>query len=221
MQLESPARTTAPASFVVANDATALDRILRPEANVCVWRRTLPSRLAAALERLARTVVHDVAKRVSPNVASTSALFAGLPIEESLLDAWTADVALLVGGFGKIVGTKGVRASLASVATNKCRKFHTDYKTVRLVCTYAGPGTEWVDDRDADRTAMGHEEACIDAANARIVRSGSRIRRAGAGDVVLLKGELFEGNRGRGAVHRSPPIEASGERRLVLTLDTV
>jgi hypothetical protein len=66
---------------------------------------------------------------------------------------------------------------------------------------------------------MGHEEACVDAANTRIVRRGSGIRCSGPGDVVLLKGELFDGNRGRGAVHRSPPIEATGERRIVLTLD--
>lgn len=121
--------------------------------------------------------------------------------------------------FCELLGAETLRASLASVDTNKCRKFHCDYKTLRLVCTYAGPGAEWVDDAEADRGAMGHAEACFDTANARIVRRGSSVRRAAAGDVVILKGELFDGNAGRGAVHRSPPIEATGERRIVLTLD--
>jgi hypothetical protein len=34
----------------------------------------------------------------------------------------------------------------------------------------------------------------------------------------LLKGERWQGNEGRGLVHRSPPLVA-GERRLLLTLD--
>tara|TARA_R110000782_G_scaffold50302_3_gene109162 strand:- start:127 stop:561 length:435 start_codon:yes stop_codon:yes gene_type:complete len=39
-----------------------------------------------------------------------------------------------------------------------------------------------------------------------------------AGQVALLKGERWQGNEGRGLVHRSPPLVA-GERRLLLTLD--
>jgi len=59
----------------------------------------------------------------------------------------------------------------------------------------------------------------LDAANRAIVPDAQAIRRASAGHVVLLKGELYPGNAGNGAVHRSPPIAEAGERRLVLTLD--
>lgn len=202
-----------PRSVAYASRGEDLRRILRPEVNVCVWRRELPASLARRLDAIARAMEHEVAHHVTPGAVGP--LFEGLP----RLDAWEEDVAVLVRIFCGLVGKSSARASLATVATNKCRKFHTDYKTVRLVCTYAGPGTEWVSNASADRSALGHHDACIDTANARIVRRGSSIRRANAGDVVLLKGELFEGNRGRGAVHRSPPIEATGERRLVLTLD--
>ena len=212
-------RATTPPSFAVVRRDAGLARILDSDLNVCVWRRALPPRLEKWIEPLARTLVHDVSHRVSSSPASTAPLFAGLPDREGMIHAWAADVAALVGLLSGLLGAKSLRASLATVDTNKCRKFHSDHKTLRLVCTYAGPGTEWVDERDADRSAMGHDDACIDTANARIVRHGSRIRRAGPGDVVLLKGELFAGNRGRGAVHRSPPIEATGERRIVLTLD--
>ncbi|WP_280109885.1 DUF1826 domain-containing protein [Azospirillum sp. B506] len=40
-----------------------------------------------------------------------------------------------------------------------------------------------------------------------------------AGDVALLKGEGWPGNRGRGLVHRSPPAAPSGAPRLLLCLD--
>lgn len=205
-------------TFAIVRRDAGLARILRPELNVCVWRRTLPRRLGPWLNLLGRTLVHAVTARISPDLASTQRLFTGLP-ERAEMHAWAADVATLASLFCKLLGTKSLRASVATVDTNKCRKFHTDYKSLRLVCTYAGPGTEWVDDRHADRSAMRHEDACIDTANTRIVRRGSSIERAKPGDVVLLKGELFAGNAGRAAVHRSPPIESTGDRRIVLTFD--
>jgi Protein of unknown function (DUF1826) len=205
-------------SFAIVKRDTGLARILRPDLNVCVWRRSLPPRLEKWLHSLRPTLAQNVTLRMSSTPVFALPLFAGLPDCQET-HAWAADVAALARLFCGLLGTESLRASLTTVDTNKCRKFHTDYKTLRLVCTYAGPGTEWVDDRHADRSAMGHDEACIDTANTRIVRRGSSIRRAGAGDVVLLKGELFAGNAGRGAVHRSPPIEATGERRIVLTLD--
>lgn len=194
-------------------------RILRPELNVCVWRRELAPTLEAWLHRLARDLVHDVVINASFDHGSILSLFSGLPEGEESR-ASTADVTRLAALFSRLTGSASFQASLATVETNKCRKFHTDYKRLRLVCTYAGPGTEWVDDRDVDRDALGHEESCFDTANARIVPHGRNIQRARPGDVVLLKGELFPGNAGRGAVHRSPPIEGTGERRIVLTLDT-
>lgn len=199
-------------------DETA--RILRPDLNVCVWRRGLAPTLDAWLHRLVRDLVHDVVINASFDHGSILSLFSGLPVGEESR-AWTADVTRLAALFSRLTGSASFQASLATVQTNKCRKFHTDYKALRLVCTYAGPGTEWVDDRDVDRDALGHEESCFDTANARIVPHARNIERARPGDVVLLKGELFPGNAGRGAVHRSPPIESTGERRIVLTLDTL
>lgn len=210
-------------SVAVVKRSEGLARVLKPEINVCVWRRTLPPRFERWLAALARTLVHDVSRHVSAAPASTRPLFAGLPDDTAedaaMIRAWADDVAGVAGRLAALLGQPTVRATLATVVTNKCRKFHSDYKTLRLVCTYAGPGTEWVDDRHVNREAMGHEETCIDAANLHIVPRGSSVRRGGPGDVVILKGELFPGNRGRGAVHRSPPIEATGERRIVLTLD--
>ena len=51
-----------------------------------------------------------------------------------------------------------------------------------------------------------------------IFSSPRQIRQLTVGDVVLLKGESWHGNEGRGAVHRSPPMP-SGAARLMLSLD--
>jgi hypothetical protein len=52
-----------------------------------------------------------------------------------------------------------------------------------------------------------------------MITDAERVRCANTGDVLVLKGELWPNNRGRGAIHRSPPIEGTGSRRLVLIID--
>jgi hypothetical protein len=128
-------------------------------------------------------------------------------------------VATLVGRFFALSRAETVRAELAVVAHDKCRKFHADYVGLRLLCTYAGPGTEWVEEAAVDRAALDHAEVCVDTCNARVVR-GALVHRCAPFDVLVLKGHHWPGNDGFGAVHRSPPVEAAGARRLVLTLTT-
>jgi hypothetical protein len=206
-------------SSTIVRQEEKVARILQPKLNVCVWRRALPRTLNVWLLQLAQTTEFGTALRLSRDDGDVRGLFAGLPPGEELR-SWMVDVGRLAALFARITNAPTVDASLATVDTNKCRKFHADFKALRLVCTYAGPGTEWVDDRDVNRSALGHEESCFETANARIVPRGRAIRTSGPGDVVLLKGDRFPGNEGRGAVHRSPPIETTKERRIVLTLDT-
>jgi hypothetical protein len=115
---------------------------------------------------------------------------------------------------------KHVRVRFDVVRTDSCRKFHQDYVALRLLVTYAGAGTEWVDDGDVVRSELGRVDVPLGEANARIVPDCRAIRRASAGDVLVLKGASFPRNEHRGAVHRSPPIEtAPGHARLVLRID--
>ncbi|XYI03973.1 DUF1826 domain-containing protein [Sorangium sp. So ce1128] len=61
---------------------------------------------------------------------------------------------------------------------------------------------------------MGRPASSTHHANQEIVRSASAVRHAVAGDVIVMKGARHACRRG--AVHRSPPIEASGTIRVVL-----
>jgi len=36
-----------------------------------------------------------------------------------------------------------------------CPRFHVDRTGIRMTCTYLGPGTEWIDDVQVDRTRLG------------------------------------------------------------------
>jgi hypothetical protein len=105
------------------------------------------------------------------------------------------DIAGLVRRFAVLMRVDDIRLRLEIVTTNACTKWHVDYTDVRLVTTYAGAGTEYRD------------------------RENGPVERLTAGALGLFKGRLY--GAGHATVpHRSPPIEGTGERRLVLVIDT-
>lgn len=129
------------------------------------------------------------------------------------------DITSMITDLAELLGRRHLAAKLGVVPNDGCRKFHTDYVTLRLICTYAGPGTEWVRDEDVRRENLRRTDVDLETANRSVLREPDVVNHCGAGDILLLKGEVFEGNRGRGAVHRSPPLTHPSMRRLVLKID--
>lgn len=123
------------------------------------------------------------------------------------------DMYLLADQVARLSGAQSLTLSLETVRTDQCRKFHVDFIRYRLVTTYVGPGTEWVPEEAVCRAALAHSLACPCDANKKIVPDLSAVRRAETGEVLWMKGARQE--RAQGVVHRSPPIEESGETRLV------
>jgi len=117
--------------------------------------------------------------------------------------ALTDDATRLAGLFCAALDLATFELRLEVVRTGSCRKFHADYVTARLITTYVGEGTDWLDDGDAARVAAGGEP--------------QRINRLAAFDVGLFKGKLATD---RPAIHRSPPIAGTdGGARLLLVLN--
>jgi hypothetical protein len=131
------------------------------------------------------------ALRAEGEVGELSAQLAELP------NALIADIAALANRFAELTGKSSLRVRLEGVTTNACKKVHADYTDVRLITTYAGPGTDYAPHGDGD--------CCLE--------------RVPTGAVALFKGRLF-GAGHEPCLHRSPPIEGSGEARLVLVIDT-
>ena len=122
------------------------------------------------------------------------AVVAGLPpLPASLRDAITH----LACDFAALMGCSAVRVRLEGVTGNACRKVHADFTDLRLICTMAGPGTDYTLGDDPD----------------------GPLQRIPAGAVALFKGHEF-GPGHNACLHRSPPIEETAERRLVLVIDT-
>lgn len=134
-------------------------------------------------------------------------------------DEFLAEVAFALSSFRHLVGGAPFEAELAVITDDACRRFHVDQHRLRWVTTFAGPGTEWLADDDVAPLLPPAASMAVSNYNERIAAPPA-IRRLGRGEVLLMKGKGYRPRApGRGGpLHRSPPIEGHGSRRLVLTL---
>lgn len=220
--MASPASTSQEAeSFHLTTSREGLAAVHRDEVNIAIWRRWVSESKRRSLERWARTAAERVSATIDAERFSAALVFPALTtFAEAKGREWLAcDIDDLVRLFAELTGNERFNASFGGVHTDRCRKFHIDYVRMRLVTTYAGPGTEWLPNHALHRDILREPPECYREANAAIVKDGRLVRRARAGDVVVMKGELAI--PGGAAVHRSPPIESSGHSRLMLTLTTI
>ena len=199
-----------PAPHALTGRSAAVLRCIRdPALTLAVWLRASPRGLRAVADALAAHAPFSVAAEGRPGPAAARVM-SGLPGSTACgRTRLASDIARLAALFAEIAGTVRVRIRLDAIRGPACRLFHADHVGLRLLCTYTGPGTEWVPDHAVDRPALGD--------NARAITRHSAIRRLPRFAVGLLKGEAFPGNAGRGIVHRSPPVQ--GTPRLLLCID--
>ena len=191
-----------------------LTRIHEEGVNMAVWQRALPVHIAdfCALlfsldEPLSQALSFELPdENTPPNLQGLAQRFCDL----EGYTAFMADVCWLVSAYACLLGAKRVGLRLRALDKAMCPRFHVDHVPARLVTTYAGPGSEWVEEGVMDRQHLGNDQA----------EGPDRtfIQQMSAGDVALLKGEKWQGNQGAGLIHRSPALK-TGERRLILTLD--
>lgn len=126
-----------------------------------------------------------------------------------------ADIFSLVKSFSDLTGSDSLRLFLGRINSNMCRRFHTDVNSLRLLCTYSGPGTMWLSNENINHKAMRQK-----GSDPGIALDKSKIQQVNTGEVVILKGAVYPGENTQACVHRSPTIEEAGETRLLLRLDT-
>lgn len=123
------------------------------------------------------------------------------------------DIAQLSRMFMKIIKEDAVKLYLKVVDNDACSKFHTDRYDLRLLCTYIGCGTEWVEEPYVNRSMLMRGE------NSDIVTDASKVQMMQPFEVGILKGEASASNKNKGIVHRSPPVRSESDKRLLLRLD--
>ncbi|MFJ4158007.1 DUF1826 domain-containing protein [Pseudomonas sp. NPDC089752] len=193
---------------VHADSPQVLTDIFQDGVNMAVWQRRLPAQVedfAALLVGLGEPLedlrVLDVNEHETPSLSQLLAEAADLQGYESFV----ADVRWLVSAFTCLLGARRVGLRLRVLQGAMCPRFHVDNVPLRLLTSYVGPGSEWLEEGAIERRGLHLAPAPVD-----------NIRRLQSGDVAVLKGEKWLGNEGAGLIHRSPPGQ---ERRLLLSLD--
>lgn len=188
----------------ISDTPDGLSEISAPGCAATVWRRTplqsfqawidacAPSQLPSTRVILRSERVRDAMVQVCEACGTPAH-----PERDRLVD----DSAALAQLFAELSGVDYLRLRLDVVTTNACRKFHIDGITSRLVCTYRGTGTQY-------GTSVGGADP-------------ETIFTVPTASPIVLRGTLWPEHPESGLLHRSPPIEGSGETRLVLVLDPI
>lgn len=189
-----------PRGVVVAETPKTLAKIHRTDCAAAIWHRQSLSSFQSWLDGLGpealprgRLILRaDAVQEAMGHLCDCAGTPAG-PERDMLVD----DIAALSAIFATVMEAEYLRLRLDVVSTNACRKFHVDAVSARLICTYRGTGTEYVG---------GHAQP---------------IHTVPTCAPIVLRGSLWASETPVGLLHRSPPIEGTGETRLVLVLDPV
>lgn len=208
-----------PATSVSRVDQVAdLAAIFEESLNVCVLRRDT----ALAVERFVRSVLcaadRERTLRIGSEQIDAEALLEG-QAEHPDAPAFVEDVRFLAQVYEDLTGAEELGLRLVSSHQPLCPRFHVDRVGVRLICTYSGPGTEFLCQKDADRRWLGHRADGRPDEASGLLRTPDAVQRMQPFDLGLLKGEAWPGNQGRGAVHRSPSVASSATRRVFVTIE--
>jgi hypothetical protein len=207
---------TPPASpHAVGNRPDVLHRILDPGVNLSLWQRPAQQAIRRELSHLQASHLPDVRCWTSPASFDDDLcmLLKQQGLDPVAFKNWRIDLGRLAELFFGVSKGRDVLLRLETTEDDGCRRFHVDHTHLRLLCTYRGPGTEWLNDAQVDRVAQASGEP-----NDCIIRGGEPSQFE-AFWVGILKGEAYPGNAGHGLVHRSPPIAGSGQTRVLFCLD--
>lgn len=198
------------------DDVSGIAELFDVETHIVHLRRRLSDRVAAE----AIALVAQPGLRVAALTPLTSEGRAQLR-DDRAVGGLSDELWFWAELMGELTGCATVGIRCARLDAPMCPRFHVDRVGVRLVTTLVGPGTEYVASEHVNRAMLGHAAGGASDDTSGLLRPGAVIARAEAGDVVLMKGESWPGNAGSGAVHRSPPTQATHAcaPRLVVTID--
>lgn len=192
------------AGVTVANQPEHLTAFLEKGCAAAIWRRKPTAVFQRWIDDLdpsqlpqGRMVLPTAAVKTTVTELCEMSQAPPGPQRAQLID----DVAALADIFASLMETQYLRLRLEAVTSNACRRFHVDAIKGRLVCTYRGAGTQYGTSRNED--------------------DPETIFSVPTGSPILLRGTLWPEYPASGLLHRSPPIEGTGETGLLLVLDPI
>jgi hypothetical protein len=213
-----PARDVVVAPYAVdCSELADLARILETGVQLAVHcrgpNRHLDGFLKCACAGLGQGIREVVEAGRLPRVGGLLERADSAPLAEELV--------FLTGLYTDLIGCPAVGLRIEVLEQPMCPRFHVDRVGVRLLCTWRGPGTEWLDDAWADRRRLGTGSGGLPDEQSGLMLPGAAIQSVPTHAIALLKGAGWPGNEPRGAIHRSPAVPAGQGPRILLSLDAV
>ncbi|MEM8840773.1 MAG: DUF1826 domain-containing protein [Pseudomonadota bacterium] len=204
MSIQQPILSDSHARIGIVEEPEGLSAIRRPGYPAVIWQRSPMARFQTWIDGLDPQHLPSTRTTLRPNAVPNALEHlcnaAGTPDCEERA-CLVGDISALAYVFAEMMQADFLLMRLDIVTTNACRRFHIDAVTARLVCTYRGTGTQY------GLASNGEEPGDISTVP--------------TGAPIVLRGTNWPVTPPCGFLHRSPPIEGSGETRLVLVLDPV
>lgn len=199
-----------PKNLVVARQPVDFDRIKDPQKNILLYAWAPSAQLRQVIEESRVASLPTLSMTMPSEQIGQAATRAADPLARWVLEELT-DV---LTGYATLVPEKRVTIAFCKTREQSCPVFHIDRLSVRLLCTFKGPGTEWLDDAQVQRRWLGRGDNRKIAGPEAIVYSTQPFQ------VCLLKGEQGLSQKDCGVVHRSPRVPHESEGRWYLRVDT-
>jgi hypothetical protein len=187
---------------IIGRDPDILADIRDPGIAAAIWRRTPDPEFQKWMNALPKGNLPDLRTVVPVHLAEAAVRAAceshGLPACRET-DMLASDVGALALMLAKTLTVRLLRLRLDVSEDVMCPKFHLDNVCARLLCTYRGPGTEYVPENVAEET--------------------SRIRQVPLGGVAVFRGRQWSCDERTALLHRSPAATPAGGPRLLLVID--
>ena len=168
-----------------------------------IWDRQIPVNIQDWLNKIDPKLIPSFRHIFHKNEVSKSInkIFENSLSKDTQINWLIQDITRLSKLFSSLMNVDYIRLRMEVVSTNSCRKFHIDAVKSRLICTYRGLGTQYGMSMDG-----------IDPKHFKTTPTSSPI---------LLKGTLWIEDNPKMILHRSPPIEGTGETRFVFVIDPI
>ncbi|MEI7797027.1 MAG: DUF1826 domain-containing protein, partial [Methylococcaceae bacterium] len=172
-----------------------LTEIYKPDVNICVVKRAVSDELETFIEHL---LSESRALNVIENIhVKTFDAQKFLPSQFYHVEGcaeFCADILHLIDVFSHLFELENVGLRFGMLDKAMCPKFHVDHVPCRLVCTYGGIGTEFLQDTLVNRAKLGSGSGGLsDDVSGLIKGDMDAISTMPAYGIGLLKGSKWEG----------------------------
>ena len=195
-----------------------LTRIFDADTNALVLEREPLSAISAylALPEVQRGLGTGLRRKLGPDESLPATVLPDAPGREALLVdiTWQAEL------MRDLLDCESVGLRLEVLRKPMCPRFHVDRVGIRMLCSYRGSGTEYLDGAQANRGRLGQAGGGTDEGSGLIVNAEGVVQ-VPLHAITLLKGGAWPGNAAHGAIHRSPAVIEQDMPRVVLALDAI